>query len=253
MGFRQAPASAELARARIDHRRPDSAGHAVHLGLPRKLDPAAQLEREHGEEQVLLLRVHLRRFGGARSTGIVSRGPDCLPMAGPAPGPLALPAAAAVVLVTGSGRGSGQRRRLAAGSADQPGGPVGALRAAEDPAHHARGDQRRGQSRPAGRYGFRGGPLFCTLHGTPVSDRYVRDMLRRLAAKAGLEKRVHPHGLRHTHAAELVREGVPVNVIRDQLGHASLAVTDRYLRNVAPADLIALGKRRTWTAPGVRP
>jgi len=102
-------------------------------------------------------------------------------------------------------------------------------------------------------YGFRGGPLFCTLHGTPVSDRYVRDMLKRLAAKAGLEKRVHPHGLRHTHAAELVREGVPVNVIRDQLGHASLAVTDRYLRNVAPADLIALGKRRTWTAPGVRP
>jgi len=32
-----------------------------------------------------------------------------------------------------------------------------------------------------------------------------------------------------------------VNVIRDQLGHA-LGVTDRYLRNVAPADLIALGK-----------
>ncbi len=63
----------------------------------------------------------------------------------------------------------------------------------------------------------------------------------RLAAKAGLEKRVHPHGLRHTHAAELVREGMSVNVIRDQLGHA-LGVTDRYLRNVAPADLIALGK-----------
>jgi site-specific recombinase XerD len=102
-------------------------------------------------------------------------------------------------------------------------------------------------------YGFRGGPLFCTLAGTPVSDRYVRDMLKRQAAKAGLEKRVHPHGLRHTHAAELVREGVPVNVIRDQLGHASLAVTDRYLRNVAPADLIALGKRRTWTAPGSHP
>jgi site-specific recombinase XerD len=59
---------------------------------------------------------------------------------------------------------------------------------------------------------------------------------------AGLEKRVHPHGLRHTHAAELAREGVPINVIRDQLGHSSLAVTDRYLRDVAPADLIALGK-----------
>lgn len=99
-------------------------------------------------------------------------------------------------------------------------------------------------------YGFRNGPLFCTLDGGPVSDRYVRDMLKRQAAKAGLEKRVHPHGLRHTHAAELVREGVPMNVIRDQLGHASLAVTDRYLRDVAPADLIALGKSRKWTEAG---
>jgi site-specific recombinase XerD len=95
-------------------------------------------------------------------------------------------------------------------------------------------------------FGFRNGPLFCTLQGGPLSDRYVRDMLKRLRDKAGIEKRVHPHGLRHTHAAELVREGVPVNVIRDQLGHSSLAVTDRYLRNVAPADLIRLGQTRTW-------
>lgn len=101
-------------------------------------------------------------------------------------------------------------------------------------------------------FGFRNGPLFCTLAGGPVSDRYVRNMLKRIAAKAGLEKRVHPHGLRHTHAAELVREGTPVNVIRDQLGHSSLAVTDRCLRNVAPADLIALGKSRTWTAGRMR-
>ncbi|MFI5064086.1 MAG: tyrosine-type recombinase/integrase [Streptosporangiales bacterium] len=96
-------------------------------------------------------------------------------------------------------------------------------------------------------FGFRNGPLFCTLGGGPLSAGYVRDMLKRQRAKAGIEKRVHPHGLRHTHAAELVREGVPINVIRDQLGHSSLAVTDRYLRNVAPADLIALGKSRTWT------
>jgi site-specific recombinase XerD len=75
---------------------------------------------------------------------------------------------------------------------------------------------------------------------------YVRDMLKRKAARAGIEKRVHPHGLRHTHAAELVREGVPMNVIRDQLGHTSLATTDRYLRNVAPADVIGMGRARTW-------
>lgn len=96
--------------------------------------------------------------------------------------------------------------------------------------------------------GFRNGPLFCTLQGGQLSDRYVRDMLKRLKAKAGLEKRVHPHGLRHSHAAELVDEGTPVNVIQQQLGHASLAVTDRYLRHVAPAQVIALGRnRKPWS------
>jgi site-specific recombinase XerD len=88
--------------------------------------------------------------------------------------------------------------------------------------------------------------LFCTLEGARMQTGYVRDMLKRKAARAGIEKRVHPHGLRHTHAAELVREGVPMNVIRDQLGHTSLATTDRYLRNVAPADVIGMGRARTW-------
>lgn len=92
--------------------------------------------------------------------------------------------------------------------------------------------------------GIRGGTLFCTLAGGKVSDVYVRALVKRLARKAGIEKRVHPHGLRHTHAKELVDEGVSLPVIRDQLGHSSLAVTDRYLRHVAPADVIAMGRAR---------
>jgi integrase len=80
----------------------------------------------------------------------------------------------------------------------------------------------------------RSAPLFCTLGGRRLHDRYVRALLPRLARRAGIEKRVHPHGLRHTHAAELAREGVPVNVIQAQLGHRSLATTDRYLRHIAP-------------------
>ena len=45
--------------------------------------------------------------------------------------------------------------------------------------------------------------LFCTLAGDPVSDDYVRGLLRRLAAKVGIGHRVHPHGLLHTFATEL--------------------------------------------------
>jgi site-specific recombinase XerC len=53
--------------------------------------------------------------------------------------------------------------------------------------------------------GLKNGPLFCTLAGGPVSDQYVRNLLHRLGRQAGVDKRVHPHGLRHTYAVELER------------------------------------------------
>jgi len=96
--------------------------------------------------------------------------------------------------------------------------------------------------------GLRGRTLFCTLDGGPLRDTYVRDMLKRTSAKAGITKRVHPHGLRHSYASALVREGVPLNVISKALGHASSAITSRYLDHIAPADVIALGRSRTWSA-----
>lgn len=90
-------------------------------------------------------------------------------------------------------------------------------------------------------------PLFCTLKGTALKDSYVRELLPRLAQKAGVEKRVHPHGLRHTHAYDLAGEGKPITLIQDQLGHSTLAVTERYLKHVAPHDRIRLLRDRpTW-------
>jgi integrase len=68
-----------------------------------------------------------------------------------------------------------------------------------------------------------------------------------LAAKAGIDRRVHAHGLRHTYAAELARERTPINVIRDALGHSTLAVTDRYLRDIAPIHVIETMKARSWS------
>jgi site-specific recombinase XerD len=94
------------------------------------------------------------------------------------------------------------------------------------------------------RLGLRQGKLFCTLAGGDLSDVYVRSMMSRIARKAGIDKRVHPHALRHAHAAELAAEGVPVNVIQAQLGHAHLSTTDVYLRHIAPADVIAMGRSR---------
>ncbi len=89
--------------------------------------------------------------------------------------------------------------------------------------------------------------LFCTLAGAPLQAAYVRELLPRLAAKAGVDKRVHAHGLRHTHAAELAEEGHPINLVQAQLGHGSLATTDRYLRHIAPAALVEAMRRREWS------
>jgi len=77
-----------------------------------------------------------------------------------------------------------------------------------------------------------GAPLLCTLKGTPTDPSYARHLLPRLAKRAGLERRVHPHGLRHTHAADLALAGVPVLAIQQQLGHTSLVTTANYLRRV---------------------
>jgi site-specific recombinase XerD len=57
----------------------------------------------------------------------------------------------------------------------------------------------------------------------------VRDLLKRLTAKAGIDKRVHPHGLRHTFADELRQSDADVVAISKLLGHSSIAVTARYL------------------------
>jgi integrase len=91
-------------------------------------------------------------------------------------------------------------------------------------------------------------PLFCTITrpgaGRPLSSAYVREAFKALAIRSGVGRRVHPHGFRHTLAAELAMEGVPVHVIRRQLGHSSLATTARYIDHLSPMDVISAMQRR---------
>lgn len=91
-------------------------------------------------------------------------------------------------------------------------------------------------------------PIFCTLKGTSLSPSYVRRMLKRIASKQKIRKRVHPHGFRHTHAAELASEGVPINIISRQLGHSNIATTSHYLDHIAPQQVIDTIKGRSWIA-----
>jgi Phage integrase family len=63
----------------------------------------------------------------------------------------------------------------------------------------------------------------------------VRALCNRLAAKAGIDKRVHPHGLRHGWALAQVQSGTSLNAIQQLLGHRSLHTTSVYLQHIAPA------------------
>jgi site-specific recombinase XerD len=92
------------------------------------------------------------------------------------------------------------------------------------------------------------GPLFCIIdgptRGRPWSGAGVRGEFRRLAAGAGVRRRFAPHQLRHAHALELAREGVPLNIIQRQLGHASLGTTSIYLQGIDPEEIITAVRTR---------
>jgi hypothetical protein len=59
-----------------------------------------------------------------------------------------------------------------------------------------------------------------------------------VAREAGVRRRFAPHQLRHAHAVEIAREGVPLIVIQRQLGHTNLAITSIYLEGIDSTEII---------------
>jgi site-specific recombinase XerD len=86
------------------------------------------------------------------------------------------------------------------------------------------------------------GALFCVLRGPtrgrPCAAAGIRSQLRSAAQGAGVRRRFAPHQLRHAHAVEMSREGVPLLVIQRQLGHADLGITSAYLRGIDNTEII---------------
>lgn len=95
-------------------------------------------------------------------------------------------------------------------------------------------------------------PVFCVISkptvGKPLYASCVREQMRDCARRAGIEKRVHPHGLRHTFAAELAKEGVRINVISKLLGHSNSAITAHYIDHISPEDALDVARAREWSA-----
>jgi integrase/recombinase XerD len=54
-------------------------------------------------------------------------------------------------------------------------------------------------------------------------------IVRKAAARAGIELPVSPHWLRHAHASHALDRGAPIHLVQATLGHASINTTGRYL------------------------
>jgi site-specific recombinase XerD len=97
------------------------------------------------------------------------------------------------------------------------------------------------------------GPLFCIIKGRTRGRAWqasaARAALRWRAARAGVRRRFAPHQLRHAHALELLREGVPLKVIQRQLGHRNLGVTSIYLQGIDPEIIQTVHARRPPMIP----
>jgi len=73
--------------------------------------------------------------------------------------------------------------------------------------------------------------VFCTLSGEPISTRYIRAMLSRLAKRADIEKPIRCHGFRHGFAT-LLAERQPLRVVSAALGHSHLSTTESYINRL---------------------
>lgn len=70
--------------------------------------------------------------------------------------------------------------------------------------------------------------IFVTTKGKRMGRVSVWNRIKFYAKKAGIQKNISPHTLRHSFATHLLENGADLRVIQELLGHAHIATTDRY-------------------------
>ena len=85
-----------------------------------------------------------------------------------------------------------------------------------------------------------------------MGHRYVQRMVKRYTVKAGIDKDVSPHTLRHSFATDLYRETSKIRLVQKVLGHSDLSTTMVYTHIHDPEVEEALKSFRQPTAVAVR-
>jgi len=73
------------------------------------------------------------------------------------------------------------------------------------------------------------GPVFMSERRQPITRARLQQLVKEVASKAGIRRRVYPHLFRHSAATGLLRNGMPPEQLRMFLGHENLQTTGRYL------------------------
>jgi len=84
------------------------------------------------------------------------------------------------------------------------------------------------RGRPKLSVGKRSNALFLNRYGGRLPARRIQKILAKYTSLANIDKRVHPHLLRHTFATHLLDGGADLRVVQELLGHAKLSSTQIY-------------------------
>lgn len=74
--------------------------------------------------------------------------------------------------------------------------------------------------------------LFVNRYGNRLNKQSVGLMIRTYARQAKIKKKVTAHGLRHTFATVLVKNGAEIRAVQKMLGHRDLKTTGQYIRSL---------------------
>ena len=74
-------------------------------------------------------------------------------------------------------------------------------------------------------------PLYRSQKGGPLSPSQVYRIVKSAAKRAGLSDKVSTHWVRHAHASHALENGASLALVRDTLGHASIATTSLYVHS----------------------
>ena len=70
--------------------------------------------------------------------------------------------------------------------------------------------------------------LFLNQKGRKLSRVYIFQLIKELAMKSGIKKRISPHTFRHSFATHLIEGGADLRAVQEMLGHESITTTEIY-------------------------